>query len=97
VEYKKIGKSNLEVSKICIGAWQWNGQWGEYDVKEAEKIIDIAIENGVDFLDTAEGYGESENVVGKVLHRKRDKFVLATKIGGKILIIKQQKNTLRGV
>jgi len=96
MEYKKIGKSDLEVSKICIGAWQWGGQWGEYDVKEIEKIIDIAIEKGVNFLDTAEAYGESENVVGKVLQGKRDKFILATKIGGNNFDYKTAKERLEG-
>ena len=96
MEYKRIGKSDLEVSKICIGAWQWGGQWGEYDIKEIEKIIDIAIENGVNFLDTARAYGESENIIGKVLEGKRDKFIIATKGGGKTFDYKTLKEQLEG-
>lgn len=96
MEYKKIGKSDLEVSKICIGCWQWGGQWGEYSVEEAEKIINIAIENGVNFLDTAEAYGESEKVVGKILKGRRDKFIIATKIGGNNFDYKTAKQHLEG-
>lgn len=72
MEYKKLGKSDIEVSKICIGCWQWGTQWGEYSLEEVENIINIAIDNGVNFIDTAQGYGESEEVVGKVLKGKRE-------------------------
>ncbi|MFN4227121.1 MAG: aldo/keto reductase [Candidatus Ratteibacteria bacterium] len=94
--YKKIGKSDLKVSAIAIGAWQIGGQWGSYDKKEVEKIIDLAIEKGVNFIDTAEGYGESETVLGEVLKGKRDKFIIATKIGGNHFDYKTVKERLTG-
>jgi len=96
MEYKRVGKSDLEVSKICIGCWQWGGQWGEYSVEEARKIVNIAIENGVNFIDTAEAYGDSENVVGEILQGKRDKFIIATKIGGNNFDYKTAKQHLEG-
>lgn len=82
MKYRNIGKSDLKVSFLAIGAWQIGGQWGNYEIKEVEKIIDLAVEYGVNFIDTAEGYGESETTLGKVLKGKRNKFIIATKIGG---------------
>ncbi|MGB9678324.1 MAG: aldo/keto reductase, partial [Candidatus Ratteibacteria bacterium] len=92
--YKTIGKSDLKVSGMAIGAWQIGGQWGNYNRKEVEKIINLAIENGVNFIDTAEAYGESESVLGEVLKGKRDKFVIATKIGGNHFDYKTAKEHL---
>ncbi|HOK55952.1 MAG TPA: aldo/keto reductase [bacterium] len=94
--YKTIGKSDIKVSAMAIGAWQIGGQWGNYDKKEVEKIIDSAIENGVNFIDTAEAYGESESVLGEILKGKRDKFVIATKIGGNHFDYKTVKEHLTG-
>ena len=94
--YKTIGKSDLKVSAMAIGAWQIGGQWGNYDKKEVEKIINLAIETGINFIDTAEAYGESESVLGEILKGKRDKFVIATKIGGNHFDYKTAKEHLTG-
>ena len=94
--YKKVGNSNLKVSAMAIGAWQIGGQWGDYDKKEVEKIINLAIEKGVNFIDTAEAYGESETVLGEILKGKRDKFIIATKIGGNHFDYNTAKQHLTG-
>lgn len=94
--YRNIGRSGLKVSVMGIGAWQIGGQWGNYDKKEVEKIINLAIENGINFIDTAEAYGESESVLGEVLKEKRDKFIIATKIGGNHFDYKTAKEHLTG-
>ena len=84
MQYKEIGNTGIKVSKIGVGTWQF-GQtdaWGPADIKECQRVVDYAINAGVNLFDTAEGYGESEEILGELLKGKRDKVVLATKIGG---------------
>lgn len=80
MEYRQLGKSGLRVSKLCLGTMVG---FTRNNFQEAEKIINVAIDNGVNFIDTADCYGESEEVVGEILkkNKKRDKVVLATKFG----------------
>jgi len=80
MEYRQLGKSGLRVSKLCIGTMI--GFTNEnYD--EAKKIIETGIDYGINFIDTADCYRESEEVIGKILKetKKRDKVILATKFG----------------
>ncbi len=60
------------------------GEWGNGDHKESGRIIDAALEAGINFIDTADVYsrGESEEIVGKAIKGKRDDIVLATKFHG---------------
>jgi len=84
MQYTRIGKER--VSKIALGTWQFGGGrgWGDFDIKEGEKIIEHCLQKGVNFIDTAEAYGESEEVLGKLLKGKRQKFFIATKLTTKI-------------
>ncbi len=84
MQYKYLGDNQIKISKIALGTWQFGGQrgWGSFDISEGQKIIDYCIERGINLLDTAEAYGESENILGGLLKGKRDKFIIATKIGG---------------
>ncbi len=83
MEYAKLGKSNLTVSKICLGTMHFSGK---ADEKEAFGIMDRALEAGINFFDTADiygGWGGSEEIVGKWFAQggdRRDKVVLATKV-----------------
>ena len=89
MEYRKLGSSALEVSKICLGTMTWGQQNTEAD---AHAQLDYAVANGVNFIDTAEMYpvptradtqGRTEQYVGTWLkHQSRDKLVVATKIAG---------------
>jgi len=85
MNYVKLGKTDIDVSDLSLGCWSFAGgtYWGEQDDGESQKTIDAAIDLGINFLDTAEGYesGYSERVVGKALKGKRNNVVLATKIG----------------
>lgn len=83
MEYAKLGKSNLTVSKICLGTMHFSGK---ADQKEAFAIMDRALEAGINFFDTADIYGDwggSEEIIGKWLAQgggRREKIVLATKL-----------------
>jgi len=89
MEYRYIGKTGLRVSPICLGTMTFGSQC---DKKTAFKLMDIASERGVNFLDTAEIYpvpprkettGITEEIVGEWLQgRPRDAFILATKVTG---------------
>ena len=79
MEYNNIKGTGLKVSKFCLGTMMFGGQTEE---EESIKIIDYALENGVNFFDTADTYtgGRSEEIVGKALEGKRDNAVIATKV-----------------
>ncbi|MFT6866223.1 MAG: aryl-alcohol dehydrogenase-like predicted oxidoreductase [Cyclobacteriaceae bacterium] len=87
VKYRRLGKTNLNVSEISLGTWQVGGGWGKaFNEKTASAIIETALGLGVNFLDTADVYdGQlSERKVGKYVKAKRDQLYIATKIGRRI-------------
>jgi len=83
----KLGMTGLQVSPIAFGAWQLGGEWGEVDAEQGTAAIRQARRLGVNFFDTAQGYGfgASERLLGRVLRddldRRRDEVVIATKGG----------------
>ena len=79
MEYNYLGISGLKVSPICLGAMMFGGRTSE---ALSGRIIANARDAGVNFIDTADGYGngESERIVGKFIRRHRDDWVLATKV-----------------
>lgn len=91
--FRKLGKSNIVVSALGMGCWPIGGQWGEPDGRkymwnevndeESLRAIQTALDNGINFFDTADcyGLGHSEELLGKALKGKRDKVVIATKFG----------------
>ncbi|WP_252311425.1 aldo/keto reductase [Sinobaca sp. H24] len=86
MKYRRLGKTNLDVSVIGLGTWQFGGEWGvDYKQKEVDAIFDKAEETGINFIDTAECYGDhlSEKFIGAAIENNRDRWVLATKFGHK--------------
>jgi len=87
VEHVRLGRTDLEVSRICFGTWQFGGDWGQTEVEESKCAMRRAIELGINFFDTAQayGFGESEKVLGEALkpelQARRDEVVIATKGG----------------
>jgi aryl-alcohol dehydrogenase-like predicted oxidoreductase len=81
VDYRNLGRSGLKVSPLCLGAMMF-GKWGNADHGECIRIIHRALDAGINFIDTANGYseGESEIIVGKALADRREEAVLATKV-----------------
>ena len=75
-----LGTTGVRVSPLCLGAMMF-GAWGNRDHDDSVRIIDRAIDAGINFIDTADVYsaGESEQIVGKALAGKRENIVLATK------------------
>jgi aryl-alcohol dehydrogenase-like predicted oxidoreductase len=82
MEYRSLGRTGMQVSSLCLGAMMF-GVWGEPDHDVSIKIINRALDAGINFIDTADVYsqGESEEIVGKALAGgRRDDVVLATKV-----------------
>src|SRR5690606_876128 len=77
-----LGKSGVEVSECGLGCWQLGGDFGPIDDARALSVLEAALEQGVNFFDTADVYGagRSERYLGKVLGAKKDIFI-ATKYG----------------
>ncbi len=84
MQYRKLGRSGTRVSQLCLGAMNFG--W-RTDEKESARIVDEAIDAGINFIDTADVYskGVSEEIIGRTLQKngKRDSVVLATKAAGR--------------
>jgi len=85
MEYRALGRTGAEVSAYCLGAMMF-GPWGNTDEDECVEMIHSALGAGINFVDTADVYGEgrSEEIVGKALKGRRDQVVLATKVHGEM-------------
>jgi len=81
MQHRVLGSTGVTVSQLCLGTMMF-GAWGNQDHKECERIIDRALDAGINFIDTADVYsaGESEEIVGHALAHKRQHVVLATKV-----------------
>lgn len=82
MQHRKLGKSELQVSVVGLGCNNF-GFVANMDVEASRKVIDKALEVGVNFFDTSDSYGTSEEIMGEVLGERRKKIVLATKVGAK--------------
>jgi aryl-alcohol dehydrogenase-like predicted oxidoreductase len=83
--YSRLGRSGLEVSPLCLGTMMFGERT---DAAESRRIVDSALDAGVNFIDTADAYanGESERIVGEAIGAQRRRWILATKVA----------NTLQG-
>ena len=83
MDYRPLGRTGVSVSQLCLGAMMF-GAFGNPDHDDAVQIIHKALDAGINFIDTADGYsaGESELILGKALRGgRRDSVVLAVKFG----------------
>ena len=83
MERTTLGRTGIQVSRYCLGAMMF-GAFGNRDHDECVRIINHALDNGINFIDTADVYsaGESEEIVAKAIKGRRDEVVLATKFVG---------------
>ncbi|MES1994323.1 MAG: aldo/keto reductase [Pseudomonadota bacterium] len=91
MNYRQLGHSGLLVSELCLGAMSF-GKQGYWEVvgglgdAEAQRLIDMALDAGINFFDTADvySYGQSEEILGRALKARRHEVVLATKVRGRM-------------
>ncbi len=92
MKYRKIGKSDIEVSEISLGCWTMGGLnwvngtpngWANVDEKEISDAVNYAIEKGVNHFDNADVYGngKAERMLARILGDKTNDYVVATKVG----------------
>ncbi|MBI5662538.1 MAG: aldo/keto reductase [Ignavibacterium album] len=77
--YRELGKTGLKVSAIGFGA----GEIGDYSISDSEvdKLLNAALDLGINLIDTARGYYASEERIGRFLSHRRNEFILSTKVG----------------
>jgi len=81
MQYRTLGRTGIKVSPYALGTLMFASSIGNADHDDSIRIIHKALDAGINFVDTADGYGDSEEVVGKALKGRRDRVVLATKVG----------------
>jgi aryl-alcohol dehydrogenase-like predicted oxidoreductase len=90
-----LGQTGLEVSRLGFGAMEIRGSriWGGRAVteKQAETILNTVLDEGINFIDTANDYGRSEEFIGKYISRRRNEYYLATKCG--CTVVRRDDNT----
>jgi aryl-alcohol dehydrogenase-like predicted oxidoreductase len=89
MEYTRLGETGLEVSRVCLGCMNFGtgAEWMVHDREESVELVRAAIDEGVNFLDTANVYsqGESEEIVGEAIEPyDREELVVATKVYGRM-------------
>ncbi|MCX4759810.1 aldo/keto reductase [Streptomyces sp. NBC_01275] len=94
MEIRKLGRTGRQVGVVGLGAWQLGSDWGQVDEKDALRTLHAALESGVNFIDTADEYGDgrSEQVIGKLLRSQvrsqagpgAGELTVATKMGRRL-------------
>jgi aryl-alcohol dehydrogenase-like predicted oxidoreductase len=86
MRYRNLGRTGWKVSEISFGAWAIGGTWGKVDDSESLAALHRAIDLGVNFIDTADVYGDghSERLVGKLRRERRERIIVATKAGRRL-------------
>jgi aryl-alcohol dehydrogenase-like predicted oxidoreductase len=81
MDYVRLGRTGLKVSRLCLGTMVL-GPWGNADPDDCTRIIQKALDEGINFIDTANRYGrgESETLIGNALVGRREEAVVATKV-----------------
>ncbi|MFP4112602.1 MAG: aldo/keto reductase [Candidatus Woesearchaeota archaeon] len=85
MNYRTLGKTGIKVSEIGFGAWAIGGSWGEVDDSESLKALKLATEKGINFIDTADVYGDghSEQLISGLIKEKPE-LTIATKAGRRL-------------
>lgn len=87
MQYRTLGRTNFSISEISLGTWQVGGKWGaEFSHKNADKILNEAVDLGINFIDTADVYGnrESERAVGRLVKNRSEQIYVTTKCGRRL-------------
>jgi len=84
MKYRKLGNTGLIVSEVALGSMQFGGKMnmGNLGQEQATRMVQLALDRGINFIDTADVYslGESETLLGNALKGIREEIVLATKV-----------------
>lgn len=86
MQYRMLGKTGYRVSEISFGAWAIGGRWGKVDDAQSMRALEEAVDQGVNFFDTADVYGDgrSERLLGALASSKKQRIHIATKAGRRL-------------
>jgi aryl-alcohol dehydrogenase-like predicted oxidoreductase len=87
MQYRTLGKTGFSISEISLGTWQVGGKWGDpFSHNNADQILNLAADAGINFIDTADVYGdgESEKAVGRLVRSRSERIYVATKCGRRL-------------
>jgi len=86
MNYRELGRTGWRVSEVSLGAWAIGGSWGAVDDRESIAALHRALDLGVNFIDTADVYGDghSERLIAGVLKERGEKVIVATKAGRRL-------------
>src|SRR6476660_5116055 len=86
MNYRPLGRTGWKVSDISFGAWAIGGAWGNVSDDESLAALNQAIDSGVNFIDTADVYGDgrSERLIARLKKERKDEIIVATKAGRKL-------------
>ncbi len=86
MNYRELGRTGWKVSEVSFGAWAIGGAWGSVSDKESMAALNKAIDCGVNFIDTADVYGEgrSERLIAQLKKDRKQEIIVATKAGRRL-------------
>ncbi|HEY6332857.1 MAG TPA: aldo/keto reductase [Blastocatellia bacterium] len=86
MKYRPLGRTGWNVSEVSFGAWAIGGAWGQVSDDESLAALNNAIDCGVNFIDTADVYGDgrSERLIGRLKAARREEIIVATKAGRRL-------------
>ena len=86
MKYRKFGKLDWNISEVSLGCWAIGADWGHVSEEVAKEVLKNSFENGVNFFDTADVYGDgrSEKLVGEFINSISERIYVATKAGRRI-------------
>ncbi len=86
MKYRTLGKTGYKISEISYGSWSLGADWGNVSEEQAMSVLHSAIDQGVNFIDTADVYGDgkSEQRIGKLLKQRKERIYVATKAGRRL-------------
>lgn len=86
MRYRILGKTGYEVSEVSFGTWAIGGSWGDVDDTDSMRALEAALEQGVNFFDTADVYGDgrSERLLARLTKEKKQRILIATKAGRRL-------------
>jgi aryl-alcohol dehydrogenase-like predicted oxidoreductase len=86
MNYRQLGRTDMRVSEVSFGAWAIGGSWGPVRDEESYAALNRAVDLGVNFIDTADVYGDgrSEQLIGRLLNERKEEVFVATKAGRRL-------------
>jgi aryl-alcohol dehydrogenase-like predicted oxidoreductase len=86
LKYRTLGRTGWKVSEISFGAWAIGGAWGQVSDEESMAALNQAIDSGINFIDTADVYGNghSHSLIAQLKKSRKEEIVVATKLGRRL-------------